>query len=180
MAVKLVNLTEVSADLVKELRNWRNSAEVIKYFILEYIDEDTHNNWIENRIKKGSDVAFIIYCDELPQGCVYIRNIDKKSKIAEYGIFLKPGHIDGRGLGTIATYKILEYAFETLALEKIYLEVLDYNDRAIALYKKFNFQFEGNLKKHIVKNGCRIDVLLMALFASDWNSIKKNIKIENE
>ncbi len=168
MTIKLINLNEVSPDLVSELRNWRNSSEVARYFILDNISEETHKGWIENKIKKGSDVAFIIFLDEVAAGCVYLRNIDQKNKTAELGIFLKPGISRGKGLGTFAINKILQYSFEELGLEKVYLEVLDFNLNAIALYEKLNFKIEGKLRQHIVKDGKRIDLILMGLLKENW------------
>jgi UDP-4-amino-4,6-dideoxy-N-acetyl-beta-L-altrosamine N-acetyltransferase len=172
MVNKFISLANASNDLIKEVLLWRNSSQVTKYFILENIDEKTHFDWIENKIKKNKDFAMIMCHEDEAVGCVYIRNIDKKNKIAEFGIFLKPGAPKNKGLGTVATYKMLEYSFEELHLEKVFLEVLDFNIGAIALYEKFNFKIEGRLKKHIVKENQRVDLLIMSLFFDDWVVVK--------
>ncbi len=168
MVIRLINFIDTERELLLEVRNWRNSLEVTQYFIIENISYETHENWLENKIKKGLDQAFIIYDDNQPQGCVYLKNIDLKNKTAEFGIFLKPNVARDKNIGTIATHKILEYGFDCLCLEKICLEVLSFNHRAIHLYKKFNFQVEGILRSHVIKDNKRTDVHLMGLLRNDW------------
>ncbi|MEG0305881.1 MAG: GNAT family protein [Oscillospiraceae bacterium] len=85
-------------------------------------------------------------------GTISLKNIDHKNKNAEYAIsFSKSAH--GTGAAYFATKEILRIAFETLQLNKIYLNVLAYNTRAIRFYEKLGFVFEGEFRQHVFIHG---------------------------
>lgn len=85
-------------------------------------------------------------------GTVSLKNIDYSAKNAEYAVSFCPcSH--GTGAAAFATMEILKYAFETLGLERVYLNVLSDNLRANGFYKKMGFVFEGEFRNHIIING---------------------------
>ena len=55
----------------------------------------------------------------------------------------------GKGIAKYATEEILNIAFNDLNLNKVYLNVLSSNIRAIKFYEKFGFSFEGEFKEHL-------------------------------
>ena len=77
------------------------------------------------------------------------------------------------GIGSEAIKKILHYGFTELKLEKIYLQVFDFNGKALSLYKKFGFILEGKLRKHFIKSGSRVDMNFMGLLKSEWEKMSK-------
>lgn len=180
MTVKLLNFRSAPQDLLQQVRNWRNHQEIAKYFIIDEISQEVHNNWLKTRISSALDQAFLIMSNDVAEGCVYLRNIDLKNKTAELGIFLRPEAPIGKKLGSIAIYQILDYGFINLELAKIYLQVLDFNHKALSLYQKFYFQIEGKLRKHIVKSGNRIDVNVMGLLKDEWQNNKTNLHFTDE
>ncbi|MES2677057.1 MAG: UDP-4-amino-4,6-dideoxy-N-acetyl-beta-L-altrosamine N-acetyltransferase [Pseudomonadota bacterium] len=180
MTVKLLDFRTAPENILQEVRNWRNDLEVAKYFVIDEISQEVHNNWLNTKIKNGSDQAFLIMNNDVAEGCVYLRNIDAKNQTAEFGIFLRPSAPQNQRLGSKAFYQILDYGFEELKLEKIYLQVFDFNDKALSLYKKFYFQIEGKLRKHVVKSGNRVDINFMGLLKEDWKNNKANLQIKND
>ena len=88
--------------------------------------------------KQGSSIHLAV-TDENDEylGTISLKNIDYKSKNAEYAISMRQC-TKGTGAAYKATKQILDYAFNTLDLEKVYLNVLKEN-RAIAFYKKVGF-----------------------------------------
>jgi diamine N-acetyltransferase len=73
-------------------------------------------------------------------GTISLKNIDREKKQAEYAISTrKKAH--GSGAALEATQLILRYAFDTLGLERVYLNVLAENGRANAFYRKAGFRF---------------------------------------
>jgi len=56
------------------------------------------------------------------------------------------------------------YAFQTLNLQKILLEVLTENSPALKLYLKLGFEIEGTLKKQFYIDGNYKDVYILSLF----------------
>jgi RimJ/RimL family protein N-acetyltransferase len=52
--------------------------------------------------------------------------------------------------------------------------VLENNNVAIKLYKKFGFKEEGKLKEQLLRDGEYIDVLLMRMTQEDWKKVNKD------
>lgn len=75
-------------------------------------------------------------------GTVSLKRIDRHLLEAEYAISLHAEAI-GRGVAKIATGGILACAFESLGLRRVYLNVMEDNQRAVKFYEKFGFRFTG-------------------------------------
>lgn len=149
--------------------SWRNSDAVRKNFIYqELFTRQSHENWIRTRVETG-DVVQMIICEsgtDMPIGSVYIRDIDRKHKKAEYGIFIGEPAARGRGLGTAAAKLMLRYCFEEEGLNRVYLRALAGNEQAIRSYEKAGFQREGYLREDVCIDGNYVDVVWMAALAS--------------
>ncbi len=73
-------------------------------------------------------------------GTISLKDVDLDKKQAEYAVSTrKKAH--GTGAALEATRLILQYAFDTLGLERVYLNVLAENGRANAFYRKAGFRF---------------------------------------
>ena len=149
---------------------WRNSDAVRKNFIYqELFTRQSHENWIRTRVETG-DVVQMIICEsgtDKPLGSVYIRDIDRKHKKAEYGIFIGESAARGRGLGTAAAKLMLRYCFEEEGLNRVYLRALADNEQAIRSYEKAGFRQEGYLREDVCIDGIYRDVVWMAVLAND-------------
>ena len=102
-------------------------------------------------------------------GTISLKNIDYKSKNAEYAISVRQC-TKGTGAAYKATKQILDYAFGTLALEKVYLNVLKENNRAIAFYKKVGFKLEGESRKALFFNDQFHDLYWFGALKEDWHT----------
>ncbi|MCY3410217.1 MAG: GNAT family N-acetyltransferase [Candidatus Heimdallarchaeota archaeon] len=51
-----------------------------------------------------------------------------------------------RGFGRAVLEAIKHFAFDVQKIHRLWLDVLDYNERAIALYKSVGFTYEGTLR----------------------------------
>lgn len=59
----------------------------------------------------------------------------------------------GKGLASAATRKILQCAFVKIGLERVYLNVLSDNKKAVRLYERNGFVYEGEFRNHLYKEG---------------------------
>jgi len=73
-------------------------------------------------------------------GTVSLKNIDHGKLEAEYAIAMHPKAI-GTGVAATGTSLILDLAFGTLQLKRVYLNVLRINQRAIKFYDKLGFNY---------------------------------------
>ncbi len=147
---------------------WRNNPQVKSCFIFQQdFTRKMHEKWLETQVDTGLVAQFIIEDieNEKSIGSVYLRDIDKTHQKAEFGIFLGSSENTGRGYGTIATKLILEYAFEYLELNKVFLRVFKENEKAIKSYSKAGFIHEGCFKEDVKISNEYKDVVFMAIFA---------------
>lgn len=96
-------------------------------------------------------------------GSVYYRNIDKKNKSAEYGIFIGEDNSRGKGYGSETAHLFIKFGFEKLKLHRIYLRLLSENYIAMKLYKNVGFVVEGIAKDMIKIDENYIDIIFMAI-----------------
>lgn len=80
---------------------------------------------------------------------------------ASIGIMVHKDY-QGKGVGTKLMEAIIDVADNWLMLVRIELTVFADNEKAINLYKKFNFEVEGLKKKAGIRNGEYVDELMMA------------------
>jgi UDP-4-amino-4,6-dideoxy-N-acetyl-beta-L-altrosamine N-acetyltransferase len=177
MSIELIDFRNAPATDLQMVRLWRNDQQVAKYFIIDEISQEMHGNWLETKIKRGVDQAFLITDEDLPTGCVYLRNIEHVKKTAELGIFLKPSSPTGKKIGSKALYKILNYAFDEIGLGKVYLQVLGDNQKAKVLYEKFFFDLEESKKKSVRKGDLYLDLDVMSITKDKWNNNKCELSI---
>lgn len=85
-------------------------------------------------------------------GTISLKNISREDYSAEYAIVIRR-RARGTGVAKRATRELLEYAFDTLGLHKVYLNVLEKNERARRLYAKCGFEYEGLSKDAIMLDG---------------------------
>ena len=181
MKVKFIKLTVKHLEMV---RNWRNSPEVSKYMCTDqYISEEDQVYWF-NQIEEDSSKAYwVIIMDGKPVGVVNIYNIDNLNKRCYWAYYLADLSVRGKGLGRLIELNILSYVFEKLEFNKLYCEVLDFNDIVVKIHQKYGSKIEGNLRGHIYKEGKFHDMVCMGILKEEWNELKKEFdfqKIEIE
>jgi len=81
----------------------------------------------------------------------------------EFGVTVKKKHW-GRGIGRRLLEEAILWAKDSPMVEKLILEVVVSNEKAVNLYKKLGFEVEGHLKRDTLIDGQYYDVYIMALF----------------
>lgn len=159
-------LRSISYKDTDNILRWRNSEEVRKYFIdQKKIQKQDHLNWLRKKVETGRVIQFMILLKESRHsiGTVYLHHIDYENQKAEYGVFIGEEHLTGKGFGTAAARRVIEYAFKELGLHKLYLRVYEDNIRAIASYEKAGFQREALLKDDVLVGSRFRNIVLMGI-----------------
>lgn len=142
--------------------SWRNKDIVRNHFIYrEPFTREGHLNWIRTQIDTGHVVQFII-CEKAGNrdvGSVYLRDIDREKKCAEYGVFIGEEDALGKGYGTQAAELILNYAFDSLKLKSVFLRVFADNIRARRSYEKARFRLLTDKRETVVIDGEKKEVV---------------------
>lgn len=158
--VNLRSITETDTDLILK---WRNSERVSDNFIFsEKLTAEMHKKWLEEKVKKHLVEQFIIIEKKSgkPIGSVYFRDIDQTKKEAEYGIFIGEDCALGKGYGNETAKLALEYAFEKMKLNRIFLRVFADNEAAIKSYENAGFR-TTNKEEIINKNGTERKIVFL-------------------
>lgn len=109
-------------------------------------------------------------CNDEYLGTVSLKHIDRKNKSAEYAIsFRSKAH--GQGASAFATREILNYAFDKMGLERVFLCYLDINKRAEKFYKKSGFVYEGTARKAMLYRNELHDLNYMSILKCEWEGM---------
>jgi RimJ/RimL family protein N-acetyltransferase len=136
-------------------------------------------SWIEKDFEEdqGQSFFFAIHTleSDLLIGFVSLFWIDWNHGNTWVGIGLGEREYWGQGFGTDAMQAILRYAFTELNFHRVTLGVFEYNPRAIRSYEKAGFIHEGRVRKELLKEGQRWDVLEMGILREEWQKKMKGV-----
>jgi len=160
------------SDLPRTLK-WMNNSDIKKYInINKPITEESQKEWFTSlyNSKNPSNVVFAIYLNSNKNhiGNVNLSMIDYDNRNARLAIFIADEDKRGRGYGTVAIEKVLEFGFGKLKLNKVYLKVDVKNLPAVRMYKKIGFKIEGILKKHDYSEDGFIDKYTLGILKSEF------------
>ena len=133
---------------------WMHDPKVNCKFHFDFasMTEEKALAFIENSFSEVNQNFAFVGDDDKYLGTISLKNISKVDNNAEYAVVTSYA-AQGTGAAYEATMEILKYAFETLELNRVYLNVLVENERANAFYKKCGFQYEGMFKEHLCVQG---------------------------
>ena len=100
-------------------------------------------------------------------GTISLKNIDLKVGQAEYAI-ITATCVHGKGYAYQATMELLNYAFNELKLNRVYLNVVDQNERANKFYNKCGFSLEGTFRNSILVKGQVYNLNWYSLLREDF------------
>ncbi len=95
-------------------------------------------------------------------------NVDHINQKAEMGIFVGERELLNQGYGREAVMLLLDYGFNVLNLNNIYLRPYSFNTRAIRCYEACGFKQAGRLREAKIINGHKYDELLLDILASEF------------
>jgi RimJ/RimL family protein N-acetyltransferase len=101
-------------------------------------------------------------------GTTGLHRLDVRNRHACFGITIGEQDARGKGHGTEATRLIVRHALETLNLNRVWLQVYEYNTRGIRTYEKVGFRIEGRLRQDTFRDGRYWDTLVMGILREEW------------
>ncbi|MFH1979385.1 MAG: GNAT family protein [Patescibacteria group bacterium] len=163
---------------LKKCLVWMNDQEVIMY-LARYLPltGQQEAEWFDNlQNRKDSVVLAIETLEGEFIGVTGLHGIDWKDGICIAGMFIGEKEYWGKEYGTDAAMTFFEWAFDTLNLRKIVMDVFAFNERSWKHLMKCGAKIEGRQKKHSFKNGKYVDRLLLAIFRNDLKKAKKKME----
>ncbi len=172
----IVNLRAQEMGDLDRNHRWLNDREVTRFLSARYqFSLLAEENWMRERTGKpiawSENLGFAIETKEGQHiGNTGLHNPSPENRSADLGIMIGVKDCWGRGYGTDAVRTLTRFGFEEMNLNRIALDVYDFNERAIASYRKCGFVEEGRRRKDIFRDGAYIDVVMMSLLREDWES----------
>lgn len=162
-----------TADLEKTVK-WHNQDEIRNLYLGHPfpINKETEEQWYAKILT--SNIPTTVFgiqhiADDKLIGITVLKNINLINRSAEFAMYIGDQAYRGKGLSTLSTRKTLSFGFQQLNLNRISLNVLATNEKAIGLYQKLGFVQEGELRKSIFKNGEYHNEYIFSLLKSDFN-----------
>lgn len=145
--IDLINFIDLTLEEKKMVLFWRNNS-IIKQWMYssDNISLDNHLLFIEFLKDSEDKLYFLVKQGNKYIGVIDFIRIDKDAGSSEFGLY---ANVQLKGVGKTLLNSICEYAFNTLKISKLIAEVFAENEKAISLYKKFNFK---ETRKKIVNN----------------------------
>jgi ribosomal-protein-alanine N-acetyltransferase len=150
------------AERLFTLKNDAATARLLAGFNTGYTHEEIEA-WIARHGTAEHDIVWVIV-DRTDRcvGHMGLYGLDQRVRSAEFGILVGPDS-RRRGLGEACLRYALDFAWESLNLQRVSLQVLATNHAAIRLYERVGFVLEGILRRAQYKDGQYLDVRLMAV-----------------
>ena len=126
---------------IKETVEWYNNNE-LKYYIIELDKEQIGYFRLSNHSEEN-------------------KNIYAGMDIAK--------EYQGKGYGYYVFNKFIDYLFDVYDLNKVSLEVLKTNQKAIRLYEKLEFIYEGEKREEVLKGDKYINSLIFSILKRERN-----------
>jgi RimJ/RimL family protein N-acetyltransferase len=117
----------------------------------------------------NDQISFAIEVEGQLIGQAGLHRIDHFNQRCELGIALGKEYW-GKGFGQEAVRMLIEFAFTYLNVNRVSLQVLAEDARAVGAYRKAGFLEEGLLRKHAWLGGRFHDELVMSVLHEDWKS----------
>lgn len=135
----------------------------------------------ENAKKGGRDgTHFAIEADGKLIGQCGLYGFDEFRGTAhrcELGIAIGDKDYWGKGYGREAISLLIDYAFTHWNMQRVGLQTMSTNERAIRSYRAVGFVEEGRLRRHVWSNGNYGDTVCMSILREEWQA-RKNTEQE--
>lgn len=156
-----IELKPIKEDQFKEILDLYSNKEVQE--MLGILKLPSYDN-----LQSDDNVIYVILKNKKIIGSIELFDISWRNRRAQLSIVIHPLY-QGLGCGQQAIAKILEIGFEELGLNRIWLRVLEYNQKAINCYKKSSFTIEGICRSESYRRGKFWDQVQMSILAGEWH-----------
>jgi RimJ/RimL family protein N-acetyltransferase len=173
-----VYLRPAERDDIPIFVRWLNDAETSSYLSLRSpLSLPMEEGWFERAVaQQGKEGYHFVICrldDDQPIGTIGLFAIDNVNGSAGMGITIGEKQLWGQGYGSDALNALLDFGFGQLRLERVWLDVYDFNTRARRSYEKCGFVLEGTQRHARYQQGRHIDVQLMSILRAEWQKLPR-------
>lgn len=168
MREERIRLRPLASSDLRRCVKWFSDPQIIRFLGRSGpVTMAEEERWFREYQRRTDEQIFAIEVDGVHIGNIGLHKIDRAHRKADVGIVVGEAGFRSKGYGTEAMRAVLRHAFGALGLNKISLDVLEYNDRAIRTYERLGFLREGVHREDVWKDGRFIDVIRMSILARE-------------
>jgi RimJ/RimL family protein N-acetyltransferase len=161
-------LSPIDINDYEKYAQWWNDPETVKYL---------QNNWVitaekqkENLISKSKSHHYSIIDNEINEliGEVCFVDINYVNRCAEISVIIGNKEYQNKGYGKEALKLLINYGYQSLSLNCIFLRVYEKNERAINCYKSVGFKQSGMIRQGAYYNQSYDNIVIMDILPNEF------------
>lgn len=168
---KRTYLRPLEMEDTEKYYEWYNNPELRRFMMLPFpMTRLGEKDYIERMGKSREDIVFAIVLKKGDRliGNVGFHRIDRVSRCAWLGIAIGDPAMVSKGFGTDVLKLMVDYGFRTQNFHRIELQVHEFNERALAAYRKVGFIEEGRRREAVYSGGKYHDSILLSILKDEW------------
>lgn len=160
-----VGFRQLEEDDIEFARQLRNDPDTWPYLTISthFISKHQQQEWFE----KHGDRYFLAFQDDYPVGIIRTDEVDIINRSIRIGLDIDPEYRK-QGLGHKLYRALFEYYFKHVGMHKLWLCVLEDNERALSLYHKLGMLEDGRMRQHVWRDGRWKDYIIMSILDSEY------------
>lgn len=177
---KRIMLREYKAEDIGEIRKWVNCPDTTRYLSTRFwpaqtmVDTEEFLSRMLQSSHNGYNFVIADPKDERYIGQLDMFRIDWRLRCGELGMVIGDPGERGQGLGVEALELMERFAFQTVGMERLELEVHMENLSARHCYEKAGFFLEGVKRHAYFSEGKFCDVGFMSILKEEWEQRQRN------
>lgn len=172
---KYVGLRAVEKDDLKFLRDWRNISSFRRNFReVRELSLTDQEKWFESlQASKHINFMFTIVrlADDKPVGACGLLYTNWIIRSADFSFYIgeDESYIDDEGLAYDAASLLIKYGYENLNLNKIWMELYEFDHKKLIFFKdQFRFKEDGLLRQNCFEEGKYWNSYIISLLREEW------------
>jgi RimJ/RimL family protein N-acetyltransferase len=161
-----------------------NEPETWEYSLVRANGKENLENYIKIALKakeNKTEFPFIVFDKKSGKyaGSTRFYDINLEFKTLQLGYTWYGKDFRGTGLNKRCKFLLLQFAFETLGMERVEFRADNNNQRSIAAMKSIGCTVEGVMRNHMPTFGSAIrrDSIILSILSNEWfDSVKENLK----
>lgn len=165
-----IAIRAVEARDLESIRKFRNDPSTWMMLTdISLLDAEDQREWFA-RLHALKDRKYYVLCDDSHPflGLVRTDQIDLTNRSIRVGVDIAC-ELRGQGYGRKAYRLLKKYCFDYLNMHRVWLLVLDTNERALRLYEQQGFTLEGRHREAIFRDGSYHDYLILSILKQEYN-----------
>lgn len=175
LTTKRLKIKRFCKNDIDQVFNLFQNQEVLYYYLPDQIEMITKNELADFLSDWDDDTnSFLFSCflnDELV-AIFSLEDFSLKQNHTECGIALVDQKFYGKGYATEIVAAMIDFLFQKINLNRIYIRYIEGNTRSYNLFSKLGFKHEGCLREHVKRNHKYLNMNYMGLLKSEYLVMK--------